>query len=76
MSPTTRRWRASRRVLVMSDGKIVREDVIGSPLEEDLKMWRHSGLGQRILAGDSETLAELGIDAREQAAVVGLLGVE
>ncbi|OGT26372.1 MAG: ABC transporter, partial [Gammaproteobacteria bacterium RBG_16_66_13] len=29
--------RQTNRVVVMSDGKIVREDIIGSPLEEDLK---------------------------------------
>jgi len=53
--------RQTRRVLVMADGKIVREDRIGSPLEEDLKMWRHSGLGQRIYAGDHAELQDLGI---------------
>jgi ABC-type lipoprotein export system ATPase subunit len=44
--------RQTKRVLVMEDGRIVREDIIGSPLEEDLKMWRHSGLGQLVLSGD------------------------
>jgi ABC-type lipoprotein export system ATPase subunit len=53
--------RQTRRVLVMADGKIVREDRIGSPLEEDLKMWRHSGLGQQIFAGDHDGLQALGI---------------
>jgi ABC-type lipoprotein export system ATPase subunit len=53
--------RQTRRVLVMADGKIVREDRIGSPLEEDLKMWRHSGLGQRIYGGDHAELQDLGI---------------
>jgi putative ABC transport system ATP-binding protein len=53
--------RQTRRVLVMADGKIVREDRIGSPLEEDLKMWRHSGLGQQIFAGDHDGLQSLGI---------------
>jgi ABC-type lipoprotein export system ATPase subunit len=48
--------RQTRRVLVMSDGKIVREDCIGSPLEEDLKMWRHSGLGRRLLEADGDGL--------------------
>ena len=33
---------------------IVREDLIGSPIEEDLKMWRHSGLGRRIVEGDHD----------------------
>lgn len=44
--------RQTNRVLVMEDGKIVREDQIGSPLEEDLRMWRHSELGERILSKD------------------------
>ena len=52
--------RQTNRVLVMADGKIVREDLIGSPIEEDLKMWRHSGLGRRIVEGDHDgALAEM-----------------
>jgi ABC-type lipoprotein export system ATPase subunit len=46
--------RQTNRVLVMADGKIVREDIIGSPIEEDLKMWRYSGLGRRIVDGDHD----------------------
>lgn len=53
--------RETRRVLVMADGKIVREDIIGSPLEEDLKMWRYSGLGKRIVAGEYDQLSTLEI---------------
>jgi ABC-type lipoprotein export system ATPase subunit len=49
--------RQTRRVLVMRDGKIEREDVIGSADEEDLKMWRHSGLGKQIL--DDQTTSSL-----------------
>jgi len=52
--------RQTNRVLVMADGKIVREDLIGSPIEEDLKMWRYSGLGRRIVDGDHDgALAEM-----------------
>jgi ABC-type dipeptide/oligopeptide/nickel transport system ATPase component len=47
--------RQTQRVLIMADGKIVREDIIGTPIEEDLKLWQHTGLGQRVLAKD-ETL--------------------
>lgn len=54
--------RQTHRVLVMADGKIVREDLIGSPLEEDLKMWRHSGLGRRIIQEEMEAIKRLGID--------------
>ena len=48
--------RQTNRVVVMEDGRIVREDIIGSPLEEDLKMWRHSGLGQLVLSGNTKIL--------------------
>lgn len=52
--------RQTNRVIVMADGKIAREDLIGSPIEEDLKMWRHSGLGRRIIDGDDDgALAQL-----------------
>jgi ABC-type lipoprotein export system ATPase subunit len=51
--------RFSDRVIVMADGRIIRDDRIGTPLEEDLKMWRYSDLGQRIFNGGAE---ELGID--------------
>lgn len=53
--------RQTQRVLVMEDGRIVREDRIGSPLEEDLKMWLHSALGQLIEDGQHEELHSLGI---------------
>jgi ABC-type lipoprotein export system ATPase subunit len=65
--------RQTRRVLVMADGKIVREDIIGSPLEEDLKMWRHSGLGRRIVNGEEEGLQKLQIDPKQQEAIRELL---
>jgi ABC-type glutathione transport system ATPase component len=65
--------RQTRRVLVMEDGKIVREDLIGSPIEEDLKMWRHSGLGRRIVAGDQETLNKMGITPKQQQAIQAFL---
>jgi ABC-type lipoprotein export system ATPase subunit len=50
--------RQTNRVLVMRDGKIEREDVIGSADEEDLKMWRHSALGKQILKGEPNELLE------------------
>lgn len=64
--------RQTRRVIVMADGRIVREDQIGSPLEEDLKMWRHSGLGRRIVRGELESLVELGIGQRQRQALLEL----
>lgn len=67
--------RLTRRILVMADGKIVREDVIGSPLEEDLKMWKHSGLGQRIWKNEGEELAALGITKGQVRDVKALLSL-
>lgn len=46
--------RQTQRVIVMRDGYIQREDLIGSPLEEDLKMWRHTELGREILGGSND----------------------
>ena len=57
--------RQTNRVVVMQDGKIVREDIIGSPLEEDLKLWRHSGLGRRLLSGDEEAIRRTGVSEAE-----------
>jgi ABC-type lipoprotein export system ATPase subunit len=61
--------RQTRRVIVMADGKIVREDIVGSPIEEDLKVWSHSGLGRRILDNDLDSLAELGISQSQAEAL-------
>jgi ABC-type lipoprotein export system ATPase subunit len=65
--------RQTNRVLVMEDGKIVREDHIGSPVEEDLKMWRYSGLGRRIITDDPQTEALLGLSDSQLKTVQDLL---
>ena len=65
--------RQTNRVLVMEDGKIVREDHIGSPVEEDLKMWRYSGLGRRIITEDPQTEALLGLSDTQLKTVQELL---
>ena len=65
--------RQTQRVLVMADGKIVREDRIGSPLEEDLKIWRHSGLGQQIVEGNPFELQALGISDHQVQDVKAVL---
>jgi putative ABC transport system ATP-binding protein len=57
--------RQTNRVLIMADGKIARQDIIGSPLEEDLKMWAHSGLGRRILTENKAELDVLGITPQQ-----------
>jgi ABC-type lipoprotein export system ATPase subunit len=53
--------RQTRRVLVMADGKLVRDDFIGDPIEEDLKVWANSELGKAIIENDAVALARLGI---------------
>jgi len=66
--------RRTNRVIVMADGKIAREDLIGSPIEEDLKMWRHSGLGRRIVDGDADgALSQIDFPNSSIEAVRGLL---
>jgi ABC-type lipoprotein export system ATPase subunit len=65
--------RQTDRILVMADGKIVREDVVGSPLEEDLKMWRHSGLGQQLMAGNLPQVDGINVSSQEVEAVRELL---
>jgi putative ABC transport system ATP-binding protein len=59
---------ANNPPLVLADeptGKIARQDIIGSPLEEDLKMWAHSGLGRRILTENKAELDVLGITPQQ-----------
>ena len=65
--------RQTNRVVVMQDGKIIREDLIGSPLEEDLKLWRHSGLGRRLLTGDEEAVRRVGLSEKELALLRSVL---
>jgi ABC-type lipoprotein export system ATPase subunit len=68
--------RQTRRIIVMEDGHIVREDIVGSPLEEDIKMWEHSGLGRRVVEGDGQVLEELGISRKELKALQSLFEPE
>ena len=65
--------RQTNRVLVMEDGRIVREDLIGSPLEEDLKLWRYSGLGRRIVKDDEEAEQKLGLSEAQMQALQTIL---
>ena len=48
--------RQTNRILMMQDGQIVRQHVVGSPYEEDLKLFRDSGVGQAILQGQDESI--------------------
>lgn len=65
--------RQTNRVVIMSDGRILRQDIIGSPIEEDLKIWRHSGLGRRIIDGKQSELEKLGITQAQIKAMQSLL---
>jgi lipoprotein-releasing system ATP-binding protein len=56
--------RQTDRILVMQDGRIVRQHVVGSPYEEDLKMFRDSGVGQAILRGKDEDVECLSAEER------------
>ena len=56
--------RQTDRILIMRDGRIVRQHKVGTPFEEDLKVFRDSGLGQAILSRDEAALAQLGPDER------------
>jgi ABC-type lipoprotein export system ATPase subunit len=67
--------RQTNRVVFMQDGRIIREDIIGTPIEEDLKLWKHSGLGQRILAGDETLMNGLGITGTEVETLQDLLNL-
>ncbi len=57
--------RQTTRIVVMEDGRIAREDIVGSPIEEDLKSWRHSGLGRRLIARDADTMEKMAITEKE-----------
>ena len=50
--------RRTHRILMMRDGKIVQEDVVGDTFTEDLKVLARSELGQAVLHGQTlETLS-------------------
>lgn len=56
--------RQTDRILIMRDGRVVHEHMVGTPFEEDLAVFRRSGLGKAILAGDELALAQFGPDER------------
>jgi ABC-type lipoprotein export system ATPase subunit len=51
--------RRTQRVLVMKDGRIVREDIVGRPFEEDLKAFKQSGLGRALLDAGSAAVGSM-----------------
>ncbi|NMC52449.1 MAG: ABC transporter ATP-binding protein [Chloroflexi bacterium] len=65
--------RQTNRVIVMKDGRIDREDIIGNPIEEDFKIWRHSVLGKDILEGGENALDLLNITPEEMESIRNFL---
>jgi ABC-type lipoprotein export system ATPase subunit len=57
--------RQAKRVLVMHDGRIVDDHLVGDPFEEDLEAFRTSGLGQALCRADEAALRMFEPDARE-----------
>lgn len=66
--------RRTDRILVMGDGRIVREDIIRDPYTEDLRILRDSPLGQALLEGKEElALDEIALFRKGQPTEVGRL---
>ena len=68
--------RRTQRALVMKDGRIVREDIIGKPFEEDLKVFKQSGLGRALRGVDTTAVSLVGefLTPGDQAVLVRILG--
>jgi len=66
--------RQTDRILVMSDGKIIREDQVGTEIEEDLKSWYRSRLGQQILSGEVDAIQDVDLSKNQIKAIQSLLG--
>jgi ABC-type lipoprotein export system ATPase subunit len=49
--------RQTERIVVLDSGRILREDVVGDPYSEDLKMLKNSPLGRAVLEGTEANLA-------------------
>jgi len=49
--------RQTERIVVLDSGRVVREDVVGDPYSEDLKMLKNSPLGRVVLEGTEADLA-------------------
>lgn len=66
--------RQTDRILVMSDGKIIHEDQVGTEIEEDLKSWHRSRLGQQILSGEVDAIRDVDLNRSQIKAIQSLLG--
>ena len=64
--------RQTDRALLMQDGKIVHERLVGTPFAEDLATFRRSGLGEALSTGNVTALA--GLKPDEQVALQQMLG--
>jgi len=53
--------RQTERIVVLDSGRIVREDIVGDPYSEDLKMLKNSPLGRAVIEGTEANLAIEGI---------------
>jgi ABC-type lipoprotein export system ATPase subunit len=50
--------RRTERVLIMGDGRIVREDIVGDPYTEDLRMLKNTPLGRALLEGRDDLVLD------------------
>lgn len=50
--------RRTDRILIMGDGRIVREDIIKDPYSEDLRMLKDSPLGRAVLEGREDLVLD------------------
>jgi len=68
--------RRTQRVLVMKDGRIVREDIVGRPFEEDLKAFKQSGLGRALLDAGGAAVGSMSefLTPGDQAVLGRILG--
>ncbi|MEI8131923.1 MAG: ABC transporter ATP-binding protein [Leptolinea sp.] len=61
------------RVIRMADGKIISDEKISSPVEQDIKDLRYSVLGQAIADGDIQALEKAGLSGKEIKALQKIL---
>jgi ABC-type methionine transport system ATPase subunit len=56
--------RATRRVVMLRDGKVERDQAVGDPFRHDLQQFKASGLGQALLEGRvPQAVVGLGLEA-------------
>lgn len=55
----------TKRIIIMRDGQILQEHLVGTRNDEDLKMWRLSNLGQQIMNDDKQITTDLNLTRAE-----------